>query len=114
MKVHARRLGAREGVIAAASAAAILFGSKVRAQYVTPHEACCKAGGKPVGSPDMNQDAAVGVDDLVALLEAWGPCPPSCCPGDLDADDEVGPADLAVLLSWWNRYSPRAYSWCAQ
>ena len=46
---------------------------------------------------------SIGLDDLLVLLEAWGPyaeCPPFAAP-DLDLDCEVGFMDLLLLLGAW-------------
>jgi hypothetical protein len=57
----------------------------------------------PVG--DLTGDIAVGFDDLVMLLAAWGERP-DCegavpCGADLDGDGVVGIGDLILLLSNW-------------
>jgi 6-phosphogluconolactonase (cycloisomerase 2 family) len=45
-------------------------------------------------------DGMVDISDLLALLAAWGPCPPPCDP-DLDGDGLVDIADLLDLLEGW-------------
>jgi predicted outer membrane repeat protein len=52
---------------------------------------------------DLNDDGSVDVLDLLALLAAWGPCPPppADCPADLDDDGVVGVVDLLTLLANW-------------
>ncbi len=52
---------------------------------------------------DLNFDGMVGIEDLLILLAAWGPCGPPCppCVGDLDGDCEVGITDLLILLANW-------------
>jgi hypothetical protein len=52
---------------------------------------------------DVNGDGAVDVADLVAVVLAWGSCPPppASCPGDANVDGAVDVADLVlVILSW--------------
>ncbi len=52
---------------------------------------------------DVNGDGTVNVDDLIAVILEWGPCPlpPANCPGDVDGDGAVGVDDLiAVILNW--------------
>ncbi len=49
---------------------------------------------------DFDTDELVGIADLIALLEAWGPCLPAC-PWDLDADGSVGFTDIVALLASW-------------
>ncbi|MHC4989413.1 MAG: hypothetical protein ACYTGC_00390, partial [Planctomycetota bacterium] len=51
----------------------------------------------PSANPaDVDGDGVVGVDDLLALIQAWGPCPepPTPCPADVDGDGVVGVGDL--------------------
>ena len=48
---------------------------------------------------DVDSDDDVDVDDLIALLDAWGPC--TGCDEDLDDDDEVNLTDLILLFSTW-------------
>ncbi len=51
---------------------------------------------------DLDGDGIVGTPDLLAMLGAWGVCPPKGdCPADLDADDTVGTTDLLILLGNW-------------
>ena len=51
---------------------------------------------------DVTGDGVVDVEDLLAVVLAWGPCPaPNKCPADIDGDGIVTVADLvAVILSW--------------
>jgi hypothetical protein len=52
---------------------------------------------------DITGDCAVNVDDLVAVILAWGACPapPATCPADLDNDGAVEVDDLVlVILNW--------------
>jgi hypothetical protein len=55
------------------------------------------------GPGDVNGDGVVDADDLLFLLQAWGPCPepPVQCPADFDANDVVDTADLLILLAHW-------------
>jgi len=51
---------------------------------------------------DLNGDGTVGTDDLLAVIGAWGVCPPGGpCPEDLDGSGAVGANDLLELLSQW-------------
>ena len=58
---------------------------------------------------DINQDGVIGIEDLLALLAAWGPCDEECpptCPADVDFDCVVGITDLVVLLSGYSCECP--------
>lgn len=48
---------------------------------------------------DLNDDGVVNVDDLVALLAAWGTC--TKCPADFNGDGLVNVDDLVFLLAHW-------------
>jgi probable HAF family extracellular repeat protein len=52
---------------------------------------------------DIDGDGMVGINDFLALLASWGPCPtpPDPCPADIDGDGEVGINDFLVLLASW-------------
>jgi hypothetical protein len=54
---------------------------------------------------DLNDDGVVSFADLLLLVRAWGPCPPSpgACTADLSADGLVGGLDLRTLLVRWSR-----------
>jgi hypothetical protein len=52
---------------------------------------------------DINGDGVVDVDDLTAVILAWGPCPvpPAPCPADIDGSGTVDVDDLVqVILGW--------------
>jgi len=49
---------------------------------------------------DLNGDGSVGVDDLLQLLAAWGPC--DSCIEDLNGDGAIGIDDLLYMLSLWS------------
>lgn len=51
---------------------------------------------------DVDGDGAVGIEDLLELLSAWGPAGKDCELADLDLDGEVGNADLLALLAGWS------------
>ena len=51
---------------------------------------------------DMDHDCAVGINDFLMLLAAWGPCPLiGSCTGDVDGDGLVGIVDFLALLANW-------------
>ena len=53
-------------------------------------------------SGDVDCDGDVDVDDLLALLAAYGNCDPAGCDEDLDGDGDVDVDDLLLLLSAFN------------
>lgn len=55
---------------------------------------------RPIG--DLDGDCAVGVSDLLLLLDSWGSCNDCAkCPADFNDDCAVGVFDLLVLLGNW-------------
>ncbi|MEE2908023.1 MAG: PQQ-dependent sugar dehydrogenase [Planctomycetota bacterium] len=51
---------------------------------------------------DVDGDGIVGVNDVLAVLKAWGNCAPDDeCPADLDGDGLVGVDDILLLLANW-------------
>ena len=52
---------------------------------------------------DLDGDGVVAVDDLVAIILAWGPCPPppAACVADLDGSQRVDVDDLVRLIEAW-------------
>jgi len=69
-------------------------GGILNAQFVFTR---CKPG-------DANGDCIVNVDDLLAVINAWGPCP-NCpatfCPADLTGDCTVNVDDLLNVINHW-------------
>ncbi len=56
----------------------------------------------PLG--DVDGDTIVDLEDLLLLLDAWGPCPAPCspaCPADLDGNCAVDVRDFLLLLQNW-------------
>ncbi len=56
------------------------------------------------GGTDGSPDGVVGINDLLCLLAAWGPCPspPNPCPADICSPfGTVGINDLLCLLANW-------------
>lgn len=49
---------------------------------------------------DVDGDGAVGVNDMLAVLEAWGECP-SSCPADVTGDGQVGVDDVLYIIGVW-------------
>jgi hypothetical protein len=56
---------------------------------------------------DLTGDGVVGVPDLLAVINGWGPCPalPTPCPADIapppDGDGTVGVPDLLLVINNW-------------
>ncbi len=52
---------------------------------------------------DLNGDGAVGIHDVLQLIQSWGPCPGTGapCPADLDQNGEVNVNDVMVLIAQW-------------
>ena len=49
---------------------------------------------------DVDGDGVVGVQDIIDVVLAWGPCG-KACPADVDGNNAVDVNDLvAVLLAW--------------
>jgi hypothetical protein len=53
---------------------------------------------------DIDGDGLVNSRDLLAIINAWGPCPlpPQHCPADLDGDGSVNQGDLDIVLAHWS------------
>jgi hypothetical protein len=59
----------------------------------------------PVPEPtlgDITGDGVVGIDDLIMVINSWGPCPPVNCLADLNDDGFVNIDDLLLLINNWN------------
>jgi hypothetical protein len=53
---------------------------------------------------DINGDGVVNTSDLLAVINAWGPCancPPALCPADIDGDCQINVGDLLVVINNW-------------
>ena len=65
-----------------------------------------QAGGGNSCATDLNGDGAIGMDDLLLVVGAWGPCatPPDPCPADLapaGGDGQVDIFDLLAVIGVW-------------
>lgn len=61
---------------------------------------------EPTCNADIVGGGVVNVDDLLALLQGWGPCPPPGplpCAADLNLDSLVNVDDLLQLLAGWGQ-----------
>jgi len=65
-------------------------------QFATP--SACPADVAPPGG-----DGAVDVNDLLAVITTWGPCPipPDACDADIDFSGAVDVNDLLAVISTW-------------
>ncbi|MCI0676025.1 MAG: dockerin type I domain-containing protein [Phycisphaerales bacterium] len=50
---------------------------------------------------DVNGDGVVNIADLLAVISAWGQCPPAPCPADVNNDGFVNIGDLLFVISSW-------------
>ncbi len=48
---------------------------------------------------DITGDVQVGVNDLLAVVDSWGPC--DGCPADIDGTGHVGADDLLTVIADW-------------
>lgn len=55
---------------------------------------------------DINGTGAVNVDDLLAVINAWGPCPPGSCPADIAPSGGNGVVNVDDLLAVINGWGP--------
>ncbi|MCP3904928.1 MAG: hypothetical protein GY715_14985 [Planctomycetes bacterium] len=51
---------------------------------------------------DVNGDGTVSFADILAIIGAWGPCPPGDCPADVTGDMTVGFADILGVIGAWD------------
>ncbi len=59
--------------------------------------------GPPADPADINGDGTVNADDLVAVILAWGTCPPmpAGCPADINSSGAVDADDLTLVILGW-------------
>ena len=53
---------------------------------------------------DINEDGSVNVNDLLAVINSWGSCPPPCLPAclaDVDGNCAVNVNDLLAVINTW-------------
>ncbi|MCP3903829.1 MAG: hypothetical protein GY715_09360 [Planctomycetes bacterium] len=50
---------------------------------------------------DLDDSGDVGFGDILAVIGAWGPCPPGVCPEDLSGNGEVDFADILLVIGAW-------------
>jgi glucose/arabinose dehydrogenase len=58
----------------------------------------------PTQLADVNGDGVVDVQDLLAVIFDWGPCPtpPAPCPADVTGDGQVDVEDLLMVILGWS------------
>ncbi len=61
----------------------------------TPNNPCAAA---PCPT-DTNHDGQTNVTDLLAVINAWGPC--AGCPADINHDNQVNVSDLLAVINGW-------------
>jgi probable HAF family extracellular repeat protein len=57
----------------------------------------------PPTEGDTDCNSIVDIDDLLNVINSWGPCPlpPMHCPADLDGSDAVNIDDLLYVINSW-------------
>ncbi|MCP3903802.1 MAG: hypothetical protein GY715_09225 [Planctomycetes bacterium] len=55
----------------------------------------------PVLAGDANGDGSVDFADILAVIGAWGACPPGPCAADLSGNGTVGFEDVLIVISGW-------------
>jgi glucose/arabinose dehydrogenase len=68
--------------------------------WLGPNTDCADGGCDPNNCPaDIDGDGTVGVGDILAMIEAWGPC--SGCDADINDDGVVNVTDLLEVVGAW-------------
>ncbi|MCI0629216.1 MAG: dockerin type I domain-containing protein [Phycisphaerales bacterium] len=54
--------------------------------------------------PDVTGDQIINIDDLLAVISAWGPCPPPAeeCSADVNSNGVVNLFDLLTVIANWS------------
>jgi len=55
---------------------------------------------------DINGTGTTDIDDLLALIGAWGSCPAPPCAADIDGDDDIDVDDMLILLGAFGPCEP--------
>jgi len=50
---------------------------------------------------DLDCDGAIGLGDILVVIQTWGLCTPGLCAGDLDGDGQVGFGDVLAIIGAW-------------
>ncbi|MCP3902768.1 MAG: hypothetical protein GY715_03950 [Planctomycetes bacterium] len=54
-----------------------------------------------VCAADLDCSGVVGFGDILAVVGAWGPCPPGSCIADLDVSGDVDFGDIVAVVEAW-------------
>lgn len=78
-----------------------ITGNFDRLVYTIQYGAC------PPG--DVDHDLNVDINDLLMVINAWGPCPapPAICDADTDGDGVVEIDDLLTVINHWGPFCPK-------
>lgn len=60
----------------------------------------------PCSAADFDGNGQIDGGDIGVLIAAWGQCPESSCPWDLNLDGTVNGTDLGLFLNYWGPCSP--------
>ena len=77
------------------------IGRTIRGSGVTP-EIDAFTDVVPRHPGDVDGDAVVDVNDLLGVLERWGPSQPAGWDADFNLDGAVDVSDLLLLLANWS------------
>jgi hypothetical protein len=73
------------------------------------NSSCALDGGVPTACQtcpgDITLDGVVNVDDLLAVINSWGP-PTGSCSADVDQNNVVNVDDLLVVINTWGACPP--------
>lgn len=61
---------------------------------------------------DINNSGTTDVDDLLALIGAWGNCPAPPCSEDIDGDGDIDVDDMLILLGAFGPCDPESIHGC--
>ncbi|MCP3906307.1 MAG: hypothetical protein GY715_22010 [Planctomycetes bacterium] len=51
--------------------------------------------------PDLSRNCRADFADILAVIAAWGPCPPFSCRADIDQSGDVGFGDILAIIAGW-------------
>jgi hypothetical protein len=59
----------------------------------------------PLCEADVDGSFAVNMDDLLTVINSWGPCKNPSCAGDVNMDGGVDVDDLLAVINAWGECS---------